>query len=79
MMAQQEWKRATDRSNPGMLDRLTTAASRLESVAQNVSERNTWDEWWTDTLEDHHGKREIGPPLPTSWLTAGTTAGSFCT
>jgi uncharacterized damage-inducible protein DinB len=63
LMAEHQCLRLTDRTIPGMVRRLTTAASQLESIARKVAGANAWDELWTDHLDDPPRKKSYGTAI----------------
>lgn len=63
LMSGQDVARNDDRTISGMLDRLSTAATRLEAVSRRVAETNAWDELWTDHLDDPPRQKRFGTAI----------------
>ena len=52
-----------DQTVNGMLLRLTSAETRLKSVAKQAEVRNAWDELWNDTLDDPPRQKSFGTAI----------------
>lgn len=63
LMAEKECPRQTERSVPGMIRRLKSAASQLESIARKTADAHAWDELWTDYLDDPPRKKSFGTAI----------------
>lgn len=63
LMSSDEVRPGNDRTIPGMLERLTTAANRLESVSRRIADANAWDELWTDHLDDPPRQKRYGTAI----------------
>jgi len=63
LMAEQKCPRLTERTIPGMIRRLTSAASQLESIARKIADAHAWDELWTDHLDDPPRKKSYGTAI----------------
>ena len=51
LMANQPFERVTNQSISGMMQRLDSASTLLNSVVQKVDNANAWDEVWYDHLD----------------------------
>ena len=63
LMSGQEVKRSNDRTVRGMIDRLSTAATRLQSVSRRIADNSAWDELWTDHLDDPPRQKRFGTAI----------------
>lgn len=63
LMAERQCPRPTERTIPGMIGRLTSAASQLESIARKTADARAWDDLWTDYLDDPPRKKSFGTAI----------------
>lgn len=63
LMAERQCPRLTERTISGMIGRLTSAASQLESIARKTADARAWDELWTDYLDDPPRKKSFGTAI----------------
>jgi uncharacterized damage-inducible protein DinB len=63
LMQQAEPSTESDRSIPGLIRRLDSAANRLEAVARQVADRNGWDDRWLDTLDTPPQEKSYGTAI----------------
>jgi uncharacterized damage-inducible protein DinB len=49
-----------DRTMPGMVHRLESAAQRFANISRQIADRNAWDETWLDLLDDPPREKTYG-------------------
>lgn len=63
LMSGQDVTRNHDRTVPGMIDRLSTAATRLQTISRRIADSCAWDELWTDHLDDPPRRKRFGTAI----------------
>ncbi|HAH44669.1 DinB family protein [Gimesia sp.] len=63
LMAAEPIEPQSDQSIAGLLQRLTVAATRLESTGKQVAAEQAWDEVWIDVLDDPPREKTFGTGL----------------
>tara|TARA_R110002124_G_scaffold85197_6_gene221199 strand:- start:18909 stop:19388 length:480 start_codon:yes stop_codon:yes gene_type:complete len=63
LMAAESIERQSDQSIPGLTQRLTVAANRLETIGRKVAAEEAWDEVWLDVLDDPPCEKTYGTAL----------------
>jgi uncharacterized damage-inducible protein DinB len=63
LMSEEEVKPNSDRTIPGMIERLSAAATRLETISRRIADTDAWDELWTDHLDDPPRQKRFGTAI----------------
>lgn len=63
LMSSEPVARNQDQNVGRMKLRLQTAANRLRAIANDVAQRDGWDEEWLDTLEDPPRRKSFGTSM----------------
>lgn len=63
LMANEQLPQHSDQSIPGLIHRLDTAASRLQTIARAIANRNAWDNKWIDHLDSPPREKSYGTAI----------------
>ena len=63
LMAAEPIEPQTDQTIPGLTQRLTVAATRLEMIGKQVAAEQAWDDVWLDVLDDPPREKTFGTAL----------------